>query len=140
ARTRRALVAEFSYKDSPAFSEARAISKMVQELFLKGEVDRVDVLFTNFINTLVQKPQLRPFLPIGEVKKFDGGVEGKKGPGAETQQPAGDGKGNGAGAEPAATTFKAEGGIEYKFEPDPGQVFAALLPHYLNFQIFQILL
>ena len=64
ARTKRQLVAEFTCKDSPQFSEARAISKFAQELFLKGEVDRVDVLYTNFINTLAQKPDSRPLLPI----------------------------------------------------------------------------
>src|SRR5213078_2694838 len=52
ARTKRHLAAEFTYKDAPLFSEARAISKFARDLFLKGEVDRVDVLFTNFISTL----------------------------------------------------------------------------------------
>src|SRR5258705_13739633 len=49
ARTKRQLAAEFTYKDAPLFSEARAISKFARDLFLKGEVDRVDILFTNFI-------------------------------------------------------------------------------------------
>src|SRR3954453_5854646 len=57
ARTKRQLAAEFTYKDAPMFSEARAISKFAQEMFLKGEVDQVDILFTNFISTLNQKPQ-----------------------------------------------------------------------------------
>src|SRR5262245_56140303 len=35
SRTKRNLAAEFTYKDSPQFSEARAISKFAQELFLK---------------------------------------------------------------------------------------------------------
>src|SRR5204863_8462027 len=38
-RTRRNLAAEFSYKDNPQFAEARAISKLAQDMFLKGEVD-----------------------------------------------------------------------------------------------------
>src|SRR5262245_54850366 len=58
-RTKRTLAAEFTYKDSPLFSEARAISRFVQDLFLKGEVNRVDVLYTNFITTLNQKPEVR---------------------------------------------------------------------------------
>ncbi|HKI69664.1 MAG TPA: F0F1 ATP synthase subunit gamma, partial [Verrucomicrobiae bacterium] len=47
ARTRRQLAAEFTYKDSPAFSEARAISKFARDLFLKGEVDRVELFYTS---------------------------------------------------------------------------------------------
>jgi F-type H+-transporting ATPase subunit gamma len=68
ARTKRQLAAEFTYKDAPLFSEARAISKFAQDLFLRGEVDAVDILFTNFISTLNQKPEVIPFLPVGEIK------------------------------------------------------------------------
>ena len=49
----RKLAAEFTYKDTPLFAEARAISKFVQEMFLKGEVDSVEVLYTQFVSTLV---------------------------------------------------------------------------------------
>jgi len=117
ARTQRKLAAEFTYKDSPMFSEARAISRFAQELFLKGEVDQVDVLFTNFINTLSQRPEVTTILPVGEVKAFTVGVEG-------------------------ATTGQAlsTGATEYLFEPGAENVFGSLLPHYLNFQVFQILL
>src|SRR5439155_1167231 len=56
ARTKRQLAAEFTYKDAPLFSEARAISRFAQDLFIRGAVDAVDILFTNFISTLAQKP------------------------------------------------------------------------------------
>src|SRR5271165_1800221 len=46
ARTKRRLAAEFTYKDAPTFAEARAVSKFAQDLFLKGEADAVDILFT----------------------------------------------------------------------------------------------
>jgi F-type H+-transporting ATPase subunit gamma len=117
ARTQRKLAAEFTYKDSPLFSEARAISRFAQDLFLKGEVDQVDVLFTNFISTLTQKPEVRPLLPVGEVRGVTAGLEGE-----ESGQ--------------ALTT----GATEFLFEPGPADVFGSLLPHYLNFQMFQILL
>ena len=117
ARTRRNLAAEFSYKDSPQFSEARAISKFVQDLFLNGEVAGVDVLYTNFINVMTQKPEIREFLPLGEVKGVDTDVSGHS-----------------SARELQAASF------EYLFEPAPTDVFSALLPHYLNFQMYQFLL
>ena len=40
ARTRRQLVAEFTFTDTPRFAEARAIAAFARDLFLKGEVDR----------------------------------------------------------------------------------------------------
>src|ERR1051325_3571944 len=76
ARTKRSLAAEFTYKDAPLFSEARAISKFAREMFTKGEVDRVDILYTNFISTLAQKPEALPLLPIGQIKGVTAGVHG----------------------------------------------------------------
>jgi F-type H+-transporting ATPase subunit gamma len=117
ARTQRKLAAEFTYKDAPMFSEARAISRFAQEMFLKGEVDQVDVLFTNFISTLTQKPEVRTLLPVGEVTGVSVDVEGE-----------------------ASGVALSTGATEFLFEPAPADVFGALLPHYLNFQVYQILL
>jgi F-type H+-transporting ATPase subunit gamma len=117
ARTKRNLAAEFTYKDAPLFSEARAISKFAREMFTKGEVDQVDILFTNFISTLNQKPDIQQFLPVGEIKAVNVGIHG-------------------AGGEDKLT----KGTTEFLFEPNQGEVLGALLPHSLNFQVYQILL
>src|SRR5438132_2808538 len=119
ARTKRQLAAEFSYKDAPLFSEARAISRFVREMFTKGEVDQVDILYTNFISTLNQRPQLiAEFLPVGEIRAVEAGVDGAGG----------------------VETKLLKGATEFLFEPSADQVLGALLPHYLNFQVYQILL
>jgi F-type H+-transporting ATPase subunit gamma len=117
ARTRRKLAAEFTYRDAPLFGEARAICKFARDLFLKGEVDGVDILFTSFISTLNQKPELRPLLPVGEIKPVSAGIPGRNP--EERLKP---------------------GATEFLFEPGVQQVLGALLPHSLNFQVFQILL
>lgn len=116
-RTKRKLNAEFHYKDTPEFAEARKISTYVQDLFTGGEVDSVDVLFTNFVSTLTQTPELRRLLPIGEIHAVRAEVQG-----------------SGAGGE-----LKA-GSSEFLFEPNANDVLGSLLPHYLNFQIYQMLL
>ena len=67
ARTRRQLVAEFPYGDTPAFAEARAIAALARDLFLKGEVDEVQIVATRFVNTLTQQPVTVEFLPVGEI-------------------------------------------------------------------------
>ena len=118
ARTKRQLAAEFTYKDAPLFGEARAISRFVQELFIKGDVDAVDILFTNFISTLVQKPEMRTLLPVGEIKAVHADLE--------------------EGAPESGKLLK--GATEFLFEPGADLVFGSLLPHYLNFQVYQILL
>ena len=115
SRTKRQLAAEFTYKDAPLFVEARSISKFAQDLFTKGEADEVIVLYTNFINTLTQKPEARTLLPIGDIKALEADLEGE---GGELK--------------------KSE--TEYLFEPDPAAVLGSLLPQYVNFQVFQFLL
>jgi len=117
ARTKRQLVAEFTYKDAPLFSEARTISKFAQDMFLKGEISRVDVLFTNFVSTLVQTPEVRQFLPLREIKSVDAGIAGHGGGGELSQ-----------------------GTTEFIFEPGAEEVLGSLLPHYLNYLMYQVLL
>ena len=63
ARTNRQLVAEFAYGDTPRYSEARAIAALARDLFLKREVDEVQVVATRFVNTLTQVPLCLEFLP-----------------------------------------------------------------------------
>jgi F-type H+-transporting ATPase subunit gamma len=118
ARTKRNLSAEFTYKDAPGFAEARAISKFAQDLFLKGETDAVDILFTNYISTLVQQPKIVPFLPVGKIKAVTAGVN----------------------ATPEELPAAASAADFIEFEPDERSVLGALLPHSLNFQVHQILL
>jgi len=118
ARTRRPLAAEFTYKDMPQFAEARAISRFAQDLFIKREVDAVDILFTNYISILVQRPETLPFLPVGRIKTVAAGFEG----------------------EVLAEELSAGGAVPCLFEPDEETVLGELLPHYLNFRIYQILL
>jgi F-type H+-transporting ATPase subunit gamma len=117
ARTKRNLAAEFSYKDTPEFAEARAISKFVQQLFLKGEVDAVDILYPRFINTLTQQPTLVPFLPIGKLSAVTAGLNA-----------------------PKDELSNHDTSEIFEFEPDEETVLGQLLPHSLNFQMHQILL
>jgi len=117
-RTKRPLAAEFTYKDTPLFAEARAISKFAQDLFLKREVEAVDILFTSFINTLEQRPQLVPFLPVAKVQSVAAGMHSH----AQAKDLAG-------GSE-----------VPFFFEPDEETVLGELLPYSLNFRVYQILL
>ena len=116
ARSKRDLVGEFTYKDTPQFGEARAIVKLATELFLIGKVDRVDIFFNRFINTLSQKPVCIEFLPISKITGLALTKEEEIAPETLEQTP------------------------EFLFEPGAADVLGALLPHYLNLYMFQILL
>jgi len=115
ARTRRQLVAEFPYGDTPRFAEARAIAVFARDLFVKGEVDQVQIVTTRFVNTLTQEPVTIEYLPIGEIK-------GLKVPGAESEE---------------SLASDAE---EAVFEPDANTVLSYLLERYLNIYLYYVLL
>ena len=85
-------------------------------MFLKGEVDAVDILFPRFINTLTQQPQSVPFLPIGKISAATAGVN----PPRRNCPPA------------APRTFLILSRMK--------KPCSANCPHSLNFQMHQILL
>jgi len=111
----RRLAAEFGYADTPHFSEASAIASFARDLFLRAEVDQVQIVFTRFVNTLTQQPLAIDFLPVGEIKTL-------KIPGIESEE-----------------ELKIDDN-ESLFEPNPETVVGYLLSHYLNFYIYQVLL
>jgi F-type H+-transporting ATPase subunit gamma len=115
ARTRRQLAAEFAYGDTPTFPEARAIAVMARDLFVKKEVDRVDIVTTRFINTLTQEAVTMEFLPIGA-------IVGLKVVGAQSEEAL--------AADDAETIF----------EPDVETVLGYLLERYLNIYLYFVLL
>lgn len=112
ARTRRQLVAEFPYGDTPKFAEARAIASFACDLYVKKEVDEVLICATRFVNTLTQTPYVIDYLPLGEIHRI-------KVPEVESK-----------GIE--------EGSV--LFEPSKEHVLNFLLGHYVNIFVYQVLL
>ena len=117
-RTKRSLIAEFELKDNFTFLEAKNVSKFAMEKFVSGEVDKVTVVFTDFINTLTQIPKARTILPISSLA-VNFGI---------------------GGAQEEAKTEVYEGGGEYDFEPSQAEVLSAILPHFVHFQVYQMIL
>jgi F-type H+-transporting ATPase subunit gamma len=110
-RTKRELLADFELKDAPTFVETKPIANFAIEKFLARDVDKVSVLFTHFINTINQRPILRTLLPISP---FDL----PQADGAESSDPL----------------------VGYIFEPAAEDVLEVMLPYYLQYQVFQMVL
>src|SRR5437667_12808381 len=115
ARTKRELLADFELKDSPSFVETKAISKFCTEKFLNREVDKVSVLYTHFINTINQRSVVETLLPISS---FDLSKN-------EPDQSATE------GTDPM---------VGYLFEPNAEVVLDSMLPYYISYQVFQMIL
>jgi F-type H+-transporting ATPase subunit gamma len=115
ARSRRQLAAEFAYGDTPTFAEARALAAFARDLFLKGEVDQVQVLATRFVNTLTQEPVSMEYLPVGAITSL---------------RVPGD----------VADEVITEEAVDSVFEPNAEALLAYLLGHYLNIYIYYVML
>ncbi len=114
-RTKREILADFELKDAPSFPETKVIAQFATEKFLSGEVDRVSVLYTHFVNTISQKPTVRTLLPISDFEVAQAEV----------------------GAASSTATDPMGG---YLFEPSAEGVLDVMLPYYLQYQVFQMIL
>ena len=115
ARTKRELLADFELKDSPSFVESKPISKFCIEKFLRHEVDKVSVLFTHFINTISQRAVVQTLLPISSFDLPKGASN------EETKQ-------------------DLDPMLGYVFEPKAEELLGVVLPYYIQFQVFQMIL
>jgi len=104
------IVADFVVKDPVPFAQTRPIAKFLTEQFLSGKYDKVSIAFTNFVNTLRQEPEVVTLLPIREQANAE--VFG-------------------------AETVTADRGHDFTFEPNAAELLAAILPLYVNYEVFQ---
>ena len=120
-RVKRNIVADFSVKDPVAFLEVKPVAEFVMEKFLAGDYDKVTVAFTNFKNTISQEPLLETLLPIspielGKAKGYDG-----------------------VGKDEVVHEGSAHYG-GYIFEPDARGVLDMIVPQYVGYQLYQMVL
>lgn len=100
----RPLVASFTdVGDYPTLESIRPVVRIATDDFVAGKVDAVYVVYTRFINTLRQVPEVLQVLPI------------EAPPGTDEV-------------------------TDYIFEPSPEAVLEALLPRFVEVQIYQALL
>ena len=116
-RMRQEMLADFELKDAPSFLETKAIAKFSTEKFLSGEVDKVSVLYTHFVNTISQQPVVQTLLPISSFELKKSTAEGQ-----------------------TADAKDVDPMVGYLFEPAAEAVLDAMLPYYLQLQVFQMIL
>jgi len=115
------IVESFTLDDPIPFDEVKPIVKHLTEQYLNGTYNKISVCFTNFVSTLVQEPHVSQLLPIDPAKL------------AEKQDYEGVGKDKVHETDTSAALAK-----EYTFEPDANTVLSALLPQYISFQVYQM--
>lgn len=99
------------FTDNPSFDDARDIAQRVRELFDSGEVDQVELIYTEFVSIGTQNAIVRRFLPLESV---------------DVMAEAGGGD---------ATALAG-----FSFEPSAEGVLHDLLPRYVEARLFTALL
>lgn len=112
-RTRRDLLADFQIHDRVPFGEVKTIAEFMAKQFVEGVVDTVEIIWPRFRNTLMQEPARLPLLPL----------QNPKGAIADLRRHAG------------VSDAKPDDG-EMLFEPSPAAVLTALLPLYVNREVY----
>jgi F-type H+-transporting ATPase subunit gamma len=100
------------FSDRPAYSDAQAIAHRAAELYESGEVDRVVLVYNEFVSALVQRVVERDVLPIPE-RLLERGEED-----AEETALLGD----------------------FIYEPEPEEILRRLLPVYVETELYRALL
>ena len=59
------LEAHFAgFGDRPVFADVIPLARLITDDFLEGKVSRVDIIYSRFVSTLTQKPDIDRLLPI----------------------------------------------------------------------------
>jgi len=98
------------FPDKPTIDHVKPFSQLTVNPYITNQIDRLDILSSKFVSTLVQKPTLKTLLPV-TVPQAD-----------------------------AKVNAPAEKAIEFLFEPSKAQVIDKIVPALINSQLYQIFL
>ena len=100
------------------YEHAKDIAQFAMEAFIDGRFDRVMLAYNEFKSVMSQRVVVDQLLPIGQ-----GEVEGALGT-----------------VGTLGTKTPANAGVDYLYEPSAEEIFAQLLPRYVEVQIYRALL
>jgi len=121
----------FDMPDTVTAKESTAIAEAVRNLFLSGEVDKVEAVYGKFINLVTNEPSIRTILPLSPT-----GIENAE---DETfKMSSEDGK--------LKTEKIKQGKVQAKeiesdviFDQPPATILSSMLPLYLNSQVLAMM-
>jgi F-type H+-transporting ATPase subunit gamma len=117
-RVKENVIADYSNPAEPSIRTISPIALEATEAFLSGEVDEVFVAYTDFVNTLTQRPRVLRLLPLMPYKTNDQVA-------AEFIKEA-----------PQVTT----GSLVYEYEPTAEGILAEIVPRFTQLQLYQAVL
>lgn len=117
-RARENVVAQFSLSNEPTAAELVPVARLAIDEFLSGQVDDVFIAYTDFVNTLTQRPAVLGWLPLIPHEMEDAVA-------AEYIKDV-----------PTVTSNK----LDYSFEPNPQAILDEIVPRFTELQLYQAVL
>lgn len=116
SRSDRQIKADFLISEEAPFKEFRPVLEAMIEDFKAGTIDTIEVLYPRFKNTLIQEPEVVPFLPLGNFKAALQRLLEEEG------------------------TELVSDDREFLFEPTAAEILPQLFDLFLRREIYQLLL
>ena len=112
------------FTDRPSYGDARDIASDLIAAYVDGKVDRVEIIYNQYISPLTQKVTRETLLPLQHATILEGDDEG------------------GLGGRASGDEEEDEGAkhalVEY--EPDPEDILQRLIPAYVEISLYRALL
>lgn len=112
------------FEDRPQFQEVEILANKYIGMFLRREIDRVDVVYTKFLNAARQEAVVETLLPMTAAQV------GQTGPSVRQAKPA------------ASTEAQPQKGerVPYEFVPDPQSILEEIVPVSFKVRLFKCFL
>lgn len=117
-RANQEVIADFSLPNDPGIADVAPVARLAIDEYLSGGVDDVFVAYTDFINTLTQRPVVLGWLPLI--------------PHTTEDQVAADY----LKVVPPVTAA----GLKYEYEPTPQAILDEIVPRFTELQLYQAVL
>jgi F-type H+-transporting ATPase subunit gamma len=113
------------FEDRPQFHEVEKLADRYIAMFVKGEIDRLDVVYTRFINSARQVATLQTLLPITttDIGDDSSDLPGKNAAGAKT-----------------APVARGPERVPYEFLPDARGILEEIVPVSFKVRLFKCFL
>jgi F-type H+-transporting ATPase subunit gamma len=117
-RARQRVVADFNNPSEFSLAQLSPIVRLAVDSFLSGEVDEVFVAYTDFVNTLTQRPRVTRLLPLIPYETDDQAM-------AEFIK---------------SMPIVSAGNADYEYEPTAEAILEEIVPRFTTLQLYQAVL
>jgi F-type H+-transporting ATPase subunit gamma len=114
------------FTDRPSYGDARDIASDLVAAYVDGKVDRVEIVYNQYVSPLTQHVTRETLLPLQHATILEGEGEGLGG--------------RAAGEESEEERAEAGHTALTEYEPDPEDILRRLVPAYVEISLFRALL